>query len=155
MSIFIPKARAASAALVAELEKRFGVALPTGYLAFLKDYDGARPENNMFELGTHNSVGVDQFIPAEESIHVREVVDGFPSNVLPVARATSGNIVYLVPASGAIYFWDHENDAGDIKLADSFDDFLSMLQRFDVQQVKLKPEQVSKVWVNPNFKPKF
>src|SRR5437899_11172991 len=103
MSVFIPTTRPASPDSIANLEKELGLSLPKNYLLFLKEYDGAQPEDNVFSLGERNSAGVDQFIPASESIHVRDTTEGFPKDVLPIAHATSGNLVYLDPASGAIY----------------------------------------------------
>lgn len=155
MNVFIPKTNAASAASIADLEKLFGKDLPKSYLMFIKEHDGAKPAANVFKVGEDNSAGVDEFIPAHESIHIRNLVEGFPSHALPIARASGGNFVYLDPASGVVYFWDHEIDDTDIKLADSFEGFLAKLHPFDASQVKLKPGQVKKVWVNPNFKPKF
>ena len=155
MSIFIPKTRPASPDSIANLEKEAGLKLPQSYLLFLKEHDGAKPEDNVFSLGERNSAGIDEFIPAHKVIYIRDVVEGFPKKMLPIARATAGNFVYIDPPSGAVYFWDHEKDSVDIKLAESFDIFLSELKQFDASQVKLKPEQVKKVWVNPNFKPKF
>ncbi len=154
MSIIIPTTRAASADSIANLEKEFG-RLPESYLLFLKEHDGAKPEDNVFNLSERNSAGVERFVPISESIGVRDAVEGFPRNMLPIAWATGGNFVYLNPASGAVYFWDHENDSTDMKLADSFEGFIAALKRFESEQIKLKPGQVKKVWVNPNFKPKF
>jgi hypothetical protein len=139
---------------VANLEKEFG-GLPEGYRVFLKQHDGARPEENVFKIGEKNSASVERFIAASDIIHIRNSVDGFPGAMLPFARASGGNFVYLDPKSGTIHFWDHEDDSADAKLAESFDEFLATLEKFNLDQVKLKPGQVVKVRVNPNFKPKF
>jgi len=155
MSIIIPKTSAASAASTAELEKLYGKNLPKSYLMFIKEHDGARPTANIFKVGENNNARVDEFIPAHESIHIRNSVEGFPSRALPVARASGGNFVYLDPANGAVYFWDHEIDDADTRLTDSFDEFLAKLQPVDANRVKLKPGQVKKVLGNPNFKPEF
>ena len=155
MSVFIPITQPASPASITNIESVFGARLPESYRLFLKDHDGAKPEENVFNIGKGNNAGVDQFIPASEIISVHDAVEGLPPNALPIARATAGNFVYLDPASGIVYFWDHENDTGDLKLADSFETFLALLKRFDVDQIKLKPGQVTKVWVNPRFTPKF
>jgi hypothetical protein len=155
MNISIPKTNEASATSIAELEKLFGANLPKSYLLFIKEHDGARPAPNVFKVGNDNNAGVDEFISAHEVIRIRNLVDGFPSHALPVARASGGNFVYLDPSSGVVYFWDHEIEDADIKLADSFDEFLTKLQPFDVSQIKLKPGQVKSAWINPDFLKKF
>ena len=155
MNIFIPKTKAASAASLAELEKLFGKKLPNSYITFVHEHDGARPADNTFKVGGSNSAGVDEFIPAHESLHIPQIVEGFPNNALAVARASGGNFIYLESATTAAYFWDHEIEGNDIKIADSFDEFLEKLQPADVGQLKLKPGQVKKIWGNPDFKPEF
>lgn len=155
MNIFIPKTQSPSVNVIANLERQVGKTLPKSYLLFLKEHDGAQPQDNVFSLGEKNSAGVDRFIPASDGIHVRDTTEGFPKDALPIAYATAGNLVYLDPSSEAVYFWDHEIDSTNIRLADSFDAFLEKLQPFSIDQVKLKPGQVKKIWVNPNFKPKF
>jgi hypothetical protein len=155
MSILIPKTNGASATAITDLEKLLGKNLPQSYIMFLKEHDGARPASNAFKVSENNSAGVDEFVPAHESVHIFNKVEGFPSHALAVARASGGNFVYLDPASGVVYFWDHEIEGTDIRLAGSFGEFLAMLQPSDVNQIKLKPGQVKKIWGNPDFKPEF
>jgi hypothetical protein len=155
MNTFIPKTKAASAASLAELEKLFGRNLPKSYLNFVAEHDGARPSANVFKVGENNHAGVDEFIPVHESLRIPHVVDGFPAHALAVARASGGNFVYLEPTNYSVYFWDHEVENADTKLANSFDEFLEQIQASDVGQVKLKPGQVKRVWGNPDFKPEF
>lgn len=155
MKISIPKTKAASASSLADLEKLFGNKLPDSYLNFVKEHDGARPSANVFKVSENNNAGVDEFIPAQESIRIPHVVDGFPAHALAVARASGGNFVYLAPTNFSVYFWDHEVENADIKLANSFGEFLEKILPSDVSQVKLKPGQVKRVWGNPDFKPEF
>lgn len=75
--------------------------------------------------------------------------------MIPLAESAGGNLVYLDPATGAVYFWNHEVDSGDAKVADSFPQFIAMLEKFDLEPIKLEPGQVKNIWVNPNFKPEF
>jgi hypothetical protein len=155
MKIIIPKTKPASVTSLAKLEELVGKKLPNSYLNFARDHNGARPAANVFKIGENNHAGVDEFISADESIRIPHVVDGFPPFALAVARASGGNFVYLDPKTFAAYFWDHEVEAGDIKLADSFDEFLTKLEPSDANQVKLKPGQVKRIWGNPDFKPEF
>ena len=48
MTILIPKTRAASQDAIARLRERFGP-LPTDYIDFLADHDGAAPPDNVLE----------------------------------------------------------------------------------------------------------
>src|SRR6266478_4429094 len=150
MSVFIPVTAPASTDAIVDLEKELGLNLPKSYVLFLKDHDGAKPENNSFKLDKGNNSSVDRFIPLHESIRVRNIVEGFPRNVIPIAYASCGNLVYISPQSGAVYFWNHEDNSADVKLADSFDAFLAALERFNADQIKLEPGQVKKVWVSPD-----
>jgi SMI1 / KNR4 family (SUKH-1) len=154
MSISIPTTTAATQQTVEALRQIYGKQLPADYLDFADRHDGAKPPLNSFPVGGNNSAGVDQFIPAREAIHIRDLVEGFPQNALPIARASGGNFVYLNPADESVYFWDHEQADGDIQLAVSFDRFLDSLQP-KVQTPKLERGQVKRIWSDPNFKPEF
>ena len=121
----------------------------------LNQHDGAKPEENTFKLSERRSAGVERFIPAADIIRVRDAVDGFPRKMLPFARAAGGNLIYLDAVRGTVHFWDHEGDSYDVKVANSFEEFLVLLEQFDLDHIKLKPGQVKKVRVNPDFKPKF
>ena len=154
MSIIIPKTHLKSSAFLAPLEKAYGI-LPASYKVFLSQHDGAKPEENIFRIDERRNAGVERFIPAVDIIHVRDAVDGFPKNMLPFAEAAGGNLIYLDPEDWTVHFWDHEVDSGDAKVADSFDQFLSILNKFDIDAIKLKPGQLKRIRVNPEFKPKF
>jgi hypothetical protein len=52
--------------------------------------------------------------------------------------------------NGIVCFWDHETTE-ITTLAVTFGDFLELLQPFDISSVKLKPGQVKRVWVDPEF----
>jgi hypothetical protein len=154
MSISIPTTTAAAPQTIESLRQIYGKQLPADYLNFADRHDGAKPPLNSFPVGGHNSAGVDQFISAHEAVRIRNLVEGFPQNALPIARASGGNFVYLNPADESVYFWDHEQADGDIRLADSLDRFLDSLQP-KVLTPKLKPGQVKRIWSDPTFKPKF
>jgi hypothetical protein len=155
MSILIPKTKSALPDELAKLRTFLGKNLPEGYLDFVKEHDGARPAPNFFKVGANNGAGVEEFICVNECIRLNNIVDGFPNNVLPVARASGGNFVYLEPTNGHIHFWDHEIENDDVKIADSFEEFLAILTPVDSSHVKLKPGQVKRIWGDPNFKPEF
>ena len=154
MSIIIPKTNSRPSGALKALESRFG-RLPDSYKAFLNQHDGAEPEENIFKINGRTSANVRQFIPAADIIHRCNRIEGFPKNMLPFAEAAGGDYIYLNPGDGTIHFWDHEVDEVCPKVANSFDDFLTMLEKFDIDQIKLKPGQVKSVWVDPNFKPEY
>jgi hypothetical protein len=154
MSIPIPTTSAAAPQTIEALRRIYGKQLPADYLSFADRHDGAKPALNSFSVGGNNSAGVDEFIPVHEAVRIRDLVEGFPQNALPFARASGGNFVYLNPADDSVYFWDHEQADGDIRLADSFHRFLDTLQP-RTPTPKLKPGQVKRIWSDPNFKPEF
>jgi hypothetical protein len=130
MSITIPKTQSTSMQTMANLEREFGH-LPVGFLLFLIQHDGAKPGKNVFNVPDGRNAGVDHFIPASEIIRVRDTTAGFPRKMLPFARSTIGNLVYLNMVNNAVYLWDHEVYSADVKLADSFDEFLATLEDAD------------------------
>ena len=154
MRINIQRTRPLTAETLAKLEAEYGP-IPDSYRVFLSQYDGTTPEENIFKVDERRSAGVERFIPAADIIRIRGAVEGFPMEMLPFASSSGGNLIYLDPKLATIHYWDHEDDSCDVKVANSFDEFLALLEKFDLQQIKLKPKQVKKVRVNPDFKPKF
>jgi hypothetical protein len=127
MSITIPKTQGASIEIGASLEKEFGH-LPMAFHLFLINHDGAKPKKNVAIVDGKKSAGIERFIPASKIIQVRDSAAGFPGKMLPFARSASGNLVYLNTINGAIYLWDRQAYSADVKLADSFDQFLGALE---------------------------
>jgi hypothetical protein len=130
MSITIPRTQGASIEIIANLEKEFGH-LPIGFHVFLMNHDGATPEKNMQMVDGKKHHGIERFIPANKIIRVRDSAPGFPGKMLPFARSAAGNLVYLNTVNGAVYLWDREAYSADVKLADSFDGFLTALDGMD------------------------
>jgi hypothetical protein len=131
-----------------------GHELPPTYLAFARNHDGARPEQNSVAT-SENEVGVSRFIPAAEAATLSQEIDGFPVEAILFAEDDCGNYFYLKPKTGAVHFWDHEVEDGDEQVADDVAAFVEKLKPFDSTSVKLAPGQVKRVWVNPSFKPEF
>ncbi len=70
----------------------------------------------------------------------------------PVAWADGGDFVFIDEGrNGSIFYLNHEVFNDHTKLADNFDAFLDLLEPFDVRSIELKPGQVKKVWVDPEF----
>jgi hypothetical protein len=130
MSITIPKTQGATIEIVASLEKEFGH-LPIAFHLFLINHDGAKPEKNIVLVDGKKSSGIERFIPANKIIQVRDSAGSFPRKMLPFARTTAGNLVYLNTVNGAIYLWDRAAYSADVKLADSFDQFFAKLEEVE------------------------
>jgi hypothetical protein len=69
----------------------------------------------------------------------------------PFAEDSCGNLFTQIQ-SGRICFWDHETDDLTV-IASSWEEFVGGC--VEPKEVKLKPGQVKRVWVDPNFKPRF
>jgi cell wall assembly regulator SMI1 len=151
MSIAYRRGRSLSEAEVSAFEKQAGVELPHDYRDFVLSHDGAEPDTNAFAIGNANSAGINRFIPLGETVSERRYIDHVSVKFLPVAWASCGNYVCLDLERGGVFFWDHEEPSGDLKLAESFSQFLEMLAPFDVKNIELKPGQVKKAWIDPDF----
>jgi len=152
MKIKLTKGRAALPADIASLEAILGGLPSHEFIDFVRENDGAEPETNIFRIDAGNESGVNGFIPmckiAEEMRHI----ENLPEKSFPIAWAEGGNYVLINQAAGGgVFFWDHERPDNLIRLTDSFFAFLELLQPFDVNTIKLKPGQVKKAWIDPDF----
>src|SRR3954467_8185254 len=64
-----------------------------------------------------------------------------------IGNDSCGNLFLHAP-DGSVSFWDHETD-GETVLAPSVQAFCASLTEPEV--IVFKPEQVKKVWIDPNF----
>jgi len=152
MKVKLTKGRAASLREIATLQEEVGFSIPPEFLEFIAVNDGAEPETNIFKIGNSNESGVNRFIPISEIPKEISRVENLPNAVLPVAWAEGGNYVLIDQSqNGAIFFWDHELPDDTARLADNFRSFLDLLEPFDVSTIKLKPGQVRKAWIDPDF----
>jgi hypothetical protein len=148
---------------VAELETALKMALPSDYREFLLRQNGGVPETNVFDVpGESNSSGINEFLSISELIEKkRELADRFVPEAIPIAYAEGGNYLCLVLGGRrGVFYWDHELEAADgapptwanmFLLAPTFADFLEGLREFDPSKVELKPGQVKKAWIDPDF----
>jgi len=153
MAIKISKRSSAPTTAIRSLEKFLGTKLPKSYRTFVKTHDGAEPESNTFPIGDTNSSGVRRFIAVGEILSARKTLaDEVSSLAFPIAYDECGNYVVLdMEADGAILFWDHET--GDTTtVAGSFDEFLSILRPFNIDDVELDPDDVEDAWISPKLR---
>ena len=152
MKLKLTKGRTASKDEIATLQRKLEEPLPSEFIEFVARNDGAEPEPNIFKIGATNDAGVNGFIPAKEIASEMSRIENLPDGSFPVAWAEGGNYVFVnLVAGGSVFFWDHEQPENIIRLASSFRAFLEMLEPFDVNSIKLKPGQVKKAWIDPDF----
>jgi len=154
MGIDIPSTSGLNDLQIELAEKYLRCKLPTAWKDFARQHDGAVPQDNVFQT-TDNETGVRCFVPLLEAAPLRQQIDGFPGHGVPIAEDSSGNYVWGDPATGSIFFWDHENDEPTAAIAPDLGTFLSILQPFDANSVRLEPGQDLGGWVDPDFKPEF
>ena len=161
--------RLSTKAMIA-LESRLGVSLPAPYREFLLKYNVAVPEYNSYEGGERFSVTTFFGVSTnrdDDLVEQNLVYDGrMPQGVLAIADAPCGNLICLHLIAGAVYWWDHEQEAaafGDeepsfdnmLLLAPSFTEFLERLKPFDPESVPFDPKQVISVEISPEAREKF
>jgi hypothetical protein len=140
MKVKLKNGRPAAEGMALTLEHALGCRLSDSFKGFISSRDGAKPETNIFKINEQNDSGVNGFIP------------DIPAKAYPVAWAEGGNYVFIDEGkNGAVYFWDHEAPQSVTELAANFGAFLDPLEPFDINTIELKPGQVKKVWVDPEF----
>jgi hypothetical protein len=75
----------------------------------------------------------------------------FEQDELVFAHDACGNY-FTIQSDGSVWFLDHETDERTA-LAKDLNQFINGLRA--PEKISLPPHKVLKVWVNPNFKPKF
>ena len=128
-------------------EQRLRMALPLDYRAFLRRYNGGKPNPNGFWIAKgHDASEVNRFYGLHDGprwvsldCYVGEEQHGIPRGLLAIGDDGTGNIICIGiegERKGAIFFIDHEvhpyddpdSTAGIYELAKSFSEFLSDLQ---------------------------
>lgn len=154
MTIHIPQMPSPSADALSDLECWLGQRLPMPYAEFVRNHDGAEPQENSL-MTKDGGLGVSRFIPINETKTLAQQIEGFPVGVVPFAEDSCGNYFYVEPISGSVCFWDHEVEGDDEVVASNVSDFIVQLMPIDVPDAKLKAGQAKRVWANPSFKPEF
>ena len=126
---------------IENLEAALGASLPAAYRAFLRSHreEPSRPVqvvstnpdywdvSQIFEIGDAES-----YLQVDGCYEL--VGDVLPDRMLPVAADQGGNLYLLDcrtgPSTGAVYWWDHEQELGEDRVelvAKSFPEFLAAL----------------------------
>ena len=114
--------------------------------------DGAEPETNFFKISDKNESEVNGFIPVKKIAEEIQAIGDPPDGSYSIVWAEGGNYVVVNEAdAGAVFFWDHERIDGMARLTSNFRSFLDILEPFDVNSIELKPGQVLKAWIDPDF----
>lgn len=152
MSVNLSDGVERSEAELIAVESSLGLSLPADYRRFVSQQDGARPDDNIFDVGDDNDCGIDCFIPIAEIGKERTYIEGLSATRLPIAWAEGGNFVCLETAApGGVYFSDHEEPDVEYRLANSFDEFINKLRPDSPADTDLDPADVKKVWIDPDF----
>jgi hypothetical protein len=151
MRVKLYKGATASPVELANLERRLGRLLPESYRKFATGFDGAKPDTNIFPIGNGNESGVNGFIKVSDIEQEPRHIENLGAAAFPVAWAEGGNYVVVdLAKEGRVFFWDHET-AGLPQLSSDFDSFLSLLEPFNIDDIKLKPGQLKSAWIDPDF----
>ena len=126
---------------IENLEAALGASLPAAYRAFLRSHR-EEPSRQVQAVSTNPDYwDVDHILEigdAESYLQVDDcydlVGDVLPDGMLPVAVDGGGNLYLLDcgtgPSTGAVYWWDHEQELGEDRVAlvaKSFPEFLAVL----------------------------
>lgn len=152
-------------------EKNNGFKLPKEYIDFLETYNGGRPEANIVKLkGCEiESFLIDTFLGVnldnnDDIVYQFNILNKrIPKKCVPIADVEGGNVICMnlsTEKSGYIYLWDHELELlyGEritvdnmYFVAESFTEFLCMIERHNPKNEKLSDYKVLEVYVNPEF----
>ena len=85
MKVKLQGGRTGSQQDVPALETQLACKLSDSFRKFLQEYDGAKPETNIFSIDEKNESGVNEFIPAAEILKERSHIENIPVKAFPVA----------------------------------------------------------------------
>jgi cell wall assembly regulator SMI1 len=113
---------------LAAVEQKLSIKLPKEYRDFLLSHNGGRPEPDGFlainDRGEETDSCVDWFLAIyngeddnfEDNFRAYKIEDvRLPDELVPIATDPGGNLICIAvdgPKCGAVYFWDHEMEAG-------------------------------------------
>jgi hypothetical protein len=135
-----------------QFARAIGHILPHDLKHFFLEFNGAKPEANIFTICENNESSVNALIPLANIVDESRCLDHIGEGIIPIAIAEGGNYVVIdLNEVSAVYFWDHEEPEGRYKLANNIYDFINALKPFDYESVELRDEQVESAWIDPDF----
>jgi hypothetical protein len=127
-----------------QFERAIGIVFPATYRQFLKEFNVANPERNVInsngvtvsisEFFGKSDTKIYDIVSMHEAYNVR-----MPDDVFPIAVAGGGNMFCLQDKTGAVFLWDHEEEAGEDEipsydnmtlLTPDFSSFLGIIQPY-------------------------
>ncbi len=145
------------------------IVLPQDFCEFIQSRNGAVFEPNQFAIGKNNSDELRCIISLENLKGICEESGWpFPGRMLPIGETPSGNYVFLGVSKNrrGVYFWDHDTagqefgcamkaaelvDQTVARIADSFEDFYSMLIPADIDDRPSASNDSSTIWKSNDF----
>jgi len=137
---------------ICNVEKKIGILFPAEYRNFLLLNNGGRPSKTLFAFrkadGHSSESCVDWFLAIYdgkydnfESYYATYKINQarIPFHLVPIAHDPGGNLICISVSGsdcGAVFFWDHENEAPGVQapsydnvylIEDSFNRFLHSL----------------------------
>ena len=95
MNVKLKNGKPASEESILTLESALGFRLSGSFVNFIREHNGAEPEDNIFRICDDNDGGVNQFIAVQEILIERAQIENLPVNAYPVAWAEGGNYVFI------------------------------------------------------------
>lgn len=156
-------------AAIESLEQKLEVVLPLEYKEFLHRYNVAVPEDNKVEHG-ETTTSIDEFFGISDdklydlvSQNQLTYFGRLPSGVIAIAHCAGGNLICLQLETGAVFFWDHEEEASPDEptydnmtlLAPSFGAFLKLIEPYSGDDLNFDEHRATHVWTAPDFDEKF
>jgi hypothetical protein len=140
---------------VLRVERALGFKLNKSYIDSVEKYNGAKFEDNVFNIGDNGINGIHRFIPFNEILNCYDIFcNQCGKYLVPIADCYCGDIIFISNRynDGMIYYLDHEDPSGAALtlIAPSLAEFLKGIQP-DRSRARLEPGQVKSVWVHPDL----
>lgn len=155
---------------IAAIEESLGVNFPREYREFLATYNAAKPEANQV-ITQAVTTAVDSFFGITDDkgddlvAQNLETYSGrVPDGVIAIASCAGGNLICLQMETGAIFFWDHEEEASPDEptfdnmelLAPTLNAFLKLMVPYNPSDFpEFDPKNVISVWSAPGSDDEF
>ncbi len=134
-----------------DFESSNGLMLPKSYKDFLLEYNGSKPDDNIFYFGSEMCASVERFIPISDLINKKLMLDFYKKEFIPIACLEGGDFVFLDMINASIYFYSHELEYELILISKTFKNFMEILCPFDKSSVELDESEIEYVWIDEEF----